>query len=58
MRTYRDRGGNGNDVALLDQKLSRFVADFANLGFGYGSTCAELRNRPGLIVRNLEGWKG
>lgn len=41
---YCHGGANCDDIALLYQQLSRFVADLTDLGLWYGTACAKLRN--------------
>lgn len=45
---YRDRCRDCDDIALLYEKLAGFVADLADLGFGYRATGAQLRNGPAV----------
>lgn len=41
-QTYCDRRCDCDYIALLDQKLAGFVAEFADLGFWDRSTCPQL----------------
>lgn len=49
---YRYRGRDCDNIAFLDQELSSFVAQLANLRLGYRTTCSKLSN--GSIPAELE----
>lgn len=55
--TYRNRGGDSDNIALFNQELACFVAEFSYLGLGDWTACSQLRDGPLRQVSHMQADK-